>query len=198
VATSRLGALENNPVLLPAGKIHGDFAVFQAVESPRWAVALEQRRDFSVFLGGTGTETSILGDWGKRCTRARLSAPPDHLWDAVETALGFDIESHRVEPAVRSSVKPPTQPMTTWSIELIVSSHHPSADEQVADAIARVASRYQELRLDTKPALTGSDAVVNTIGIVFVAAIAVRMATSLAPAQITVTLRLTRSAAMPR
>ena len=51
-------------------------------------------------------------------------------------------------------------------------------------------------RLDTKPALTGSEAVVNTIGIVFVAAIAARIATSLAPAQMTATLRLTRSAAM--
>ena len=39
-------------------------------------------------------------------------------------------------------------------------------------------------------------AVVNTIGIVFVAAIAARIATSGAPAQITATLRLTRSAAM--
>ena len=51
-------------------------------------------------------------------------------------------------------------------------------------------------RLDTKPALTGSEAVVNTIGIVFVAAIAARMATSPAPAQMTAALRLTRSAAM--
>jgi hypothetical protein len=46
-----LAPSKNNPVLLPAGKIHGDFAVFQAVESPRCAVAFEQRRDFSVFLG---------------------------------------------------------------------------------------------------------------------------------------------------
>src|ERR1700730_17267736 len=51
-------------------------------------------------------------------------------------------------------------------------------------------------RLGTKPALTGSEAVVNTIGIVFVAAIAVRIATSGAPALMTATLRLTRSAAM--
>jgi hypothetical protein len=52
-------------------------------------------------------------------------------------------------------------------------------------------------RLSTNPARTGSEAVVNTIGVVFVAAIAARIATSPAPAQMTVTLRLTRSAAIP-
>jgi hypothetical protein len=51
-------------------------------------------------------------------------------------------------------------------------------------------------RLRTNPARTGSEAVVNTIGVVFVAVIAARMATSPAPAQITATLRLTRSAAI--
>ena len=39
------------------------------------------------------------------------------------------------------------------------------------------------LRLPTKPALTGSEAVVNTVGIVSVAAIAARIATSLAPGE---------------
>src|SRR5215469_9130544 len=51
-------------------------------------------------------------------------------------------------------------------------------------------------RLGTKPAPTGSEAVTNTIGIVFVAASAARTATSGAPALMTATLRLTRSAAI--
>jgi hypothetical protein len=50
ISPQRLGALENNPVLLPAGKIHGDFAVFQAVESPRCAVAFEQRRTPVIYV----------------------------------------------------------------------------------------------------------------------------------------------------
>src|SRR6516164_8689188 len=41
------------------------------------------------------------------------------------------------------------------------------------------------LRLGTKPARTGSEAVVNTMGIVFVACIAALIATSLAPARMT-------------
>ncbi len=49
------------------------------------------------------------------------------------------------------------------------------------------------LRLATKPSWTGSAPVVNTIGVVLVAAITARMPVLLAPARITAALRANRS-----
>jgi hypothetical protein len=52
------------------------------------------------------------------------------------------------------------------------------------------------LRLATKPSCTGLPAVVKTIGMVWVAAIAALVAGSLSMETMTATLRLTRSAAI--
>src|SRR6516162_8385080 len=65
----------------------------------------------------------------------------------------------------------------------------------VAITVTPVALPPGRLRLATSPVATGSEAVVKTIGMVWVAAIAARTPSRLPPTKITSTLRLTRSAA---